>query len=145
MKTIGVIVIALAMLVALAGVVTADRITSTYSSPGHYSVIQAGSKYDLTIGSVVTSTDNRIVGTDVTAPVALNYAISVKPYTIQGQGTFPAMGSVSAYVKAHIQEGQNSNVTGMNEDLTYAESSSASGIINSFSKIIAFQSGKAVF
>lgn len=144
MKTFGVIGIALAMLIALTGVVIADQITSTYGNSGYCNIVQAGSKYDLTIGSVVTSTDNRFVGTDATAPVALNYAIDVKPYTIPGQGTFPAMGSVSAYFKAHIQQGRSGNNTTSNEDLTYTESSSASGIINSFSNIFAFQSGKGI-
>ncbi len=190
MKTFGVIVLALAMLIALTGVVMAAQgnvvanTEITYVAtggggniigsenlmvdgagmptdasgklfcpfggttnnviPAYCNIIQAGSHYDLTAGSVVTAADNRFVGTDATTPVALNYAIDVKPYTIQGQGTSPALGSVSAYVKAHVQEGRSLNNTTRAEDLTYSESSSASGIINSFSKIIAFQSGKAL-
>ena len=112
--------------------------------PAYCNIVQAGSKYDLTIGSVVTSASDRFIGTDASIPVVLNYAINVKPYTIQGQGTFPAMGSASAYVKAHIQEGRGTNNTSRAEDLTYSESSSASGIINAFTKIINYQSGKAL-
>ena len=144
MKTIGVLIIALIMLVSVGGVVMADQLTSTYGYPGYCNIVQTGSKFDLTTGSVVTSADNKFVGTDATAPVALNYAISVKPYTIPGKGTIPAMGSVSSYIKAHIQEGRSVNNTTRAEDLTYSESSFASGIITSFSKMISFQSGKVL-
>lgn len=144
MKTIGVIIIALAMLTKLTGVAIADQITSTYCHSGYCNIVQAGCKYDLTVGSVVTSAGNKFVGTDATSPGTLNYAINVKPYMIPGLGTFPAMGTISAYVKVHIQEGRTSNNTSRNEDLTYSESSSASGIISTFTQIIAFQSVKVL-
>ncbi len=129
--------------------------------PAFCNIVQAGSKYDLTVGSVVTGADDRFIGTDATVPVILNYAIAVKPYTVTGQGTSLAMGSTSAYVKAHIQESRDFNITLIApggehspvpgtgdptkaEDLTYTESSSASGLISSFSKTIAYQSGKAL-
>jgi len=107
--------------------------------PAYCNIVTAGSKYDLNVGSVVTSASDRFVDTDATAPVVLKYAINVKPYTIQGQRTSPAMGSVSAYVNVHIQEARGSDKS---EDLTDTESSSASGVIRSFSKTIAYQSGK---
>ena len=112
--------------------------------PAYCNIVQAGSKYDLTIGSVVTAANDRFVDTDATAPVVLNSAITVKPYTIQGQGTFPAMGSALAYIKASIKEGRSTNSSAQAEDFTYAESSSASGVISSFSKTIAYQSGKSL-
>ena len=153
-------------------------------------IVQSGSRYDLNVGSVVTTANDRFVGSDATLPVVLNYAINVKPYTVAGQGTSPAMGSVSAYIKASIKEGRNgynydggcwsigdhdasdykfamptsedgaiswpdiyevieddpANVTpsGPAGTLTYSESSSASGIITSFSKVITYQSGKSL-
>ncbi|MEI6842471.1 MAG: hypothetical protein WCK53_14480 [Methanomicrobiales archaeon] len=109
--------------------------------PAYTNIVTAGSRYDLNVGSVVTSASDRFVDTDARAPVVLNYAINVKPYTIQGQGTSPAMGSASAYVNIHIQEARGSHQA---EDLTDTESSSASGIISSFSKTIAYQSGKSL-
>ena len=145
--------------------------------PAYCNIVIAGSQYDLTVGSVVTAANNRFIGSDATIPVALNYAITVKPYTIQGVGTSPAMGSVSAYIKASIREGRsgyvdnatgtpvnipsavglwpvapmsilntnlNTTPTGAAETLTYSESSSASGIINSFSKTMSYQSGKSL-
>jgi hypothetical protein len=142
MKTIGVIVIALAMLIALTGIVMADHITTSYSSPGYCSIVQAGSTYDLTVGSVVTSTDNRFVSTDITAPVVVNYAINVKPYSTS-QGQIAASGSVMAYIKAHLQEARV-NGTQKAEGLTYNEQSGAQGTITSFQKVIAYQSVKSL-
>jgi hypothetical protein len=110
--------------------------------PDYCNIIQAGSKYDLTVGSVTTAANDRFVGTDATNPVVLNYAINVKPYgTTAGQ--IPAIGSAMAYVKAHIQEGRT-NATVKDEDLTYSETSAVTGTISSFQKTIAYQSGKAL-
>lgn len=110
-----------------------------YSFPAYCNIVQAGSTYDLVIGSVVTAANDRFVDTDPTGPAILNYNINVKPYKVQGQGTSPALGSASAYLKAHIQEARS---TLQNEDVTYVESSSAGGVINSFTHTIAYQSGK---
>jgi hypothetical protein len=144
MKTIGVIVIALTILIALTGVVMADQITSMYSSSsGYCNIVQTGSSYDLTVGSVTTSANEKFVGADATIPVVLNYAINVKPYTTASGTQVPATGSAMAYVKAHIMDGNNFNTTKA-EDLTYSETSSVNGYINSFNKVIAYQSGKAI-
>ena len=129
--------------------------------PAYCNIVQAGSTYDLTVGSVTTSANDRFVGSDATNPVVLNYAINVKPYgTTSGQ--IPAIGSTSAYLKAHIQEARGwNNVTIPSgagpeftftvpgapikvEDLTYNEQSSAQGTISSFQKVIAYQSGKSL-
>jgi hypothetical protein len=126
----------------------ADKMLCPFASaggnviPAYCNIVQVGSKYDLTIGSVTTNANERFVGTDATTPVAVNYAINVKPYTASGTQV-PASGSTMAYIKAHIQEGNNFN-TARAEDLTYSETSSANGYINSFSKVIAYQSGKSL-
>ncbi len=142
-----------------------DRILCPFSAangdiiPAYCNIVQAGSTYDLTVGSVTTSANDRFIGTDATNPVVLNYAVNVKPYgTTAGQ--IPAMGSTMAYIKAHIQEARTANstpgiapfpttfnITGPSqkvEDLTYNEQSGAQGTISSFSKVIAYQSGKAL-
>jgi hypothetical protein len=126
----------------------ADRMLCPFAAtagnviPQYCNIVQAGSKYDLTVGSVTTAADDRFVGTDATNPVVLNYAINVKPYgTTAGQ--IPAIGSAMAYVKAHIQEGRT-NTTVKDEDLTYSETSAVTGTISSFQKVIAYQSGKAL-
>jgi hypothetical protein len=127
--------------------------------PAYCNIVQAGSQYDLTVGSVTTSANDRFVSSDATNPVALNYAINVKPYgTTSGQ--IPAIGSTSAYIKAHIQEARCASNTSVYwvgglslpvpsaslkvEDLTYNEQSGAQGTITSFQKVIAYQSGKSL-
>ena len=110
--------------------------------PQYCNIVQAGSKYDLTVGSVTTAADDRFVGSDATNPVVLNYAINVKPYGTSA-GQIPAIGSAMSYVKAHIQEGRT-NATVKDEDLTYSETSAVTGTISSFQKVIAYQSGKAL-
>ncbi len=136
----------------------ADRMLCPFANvpngiiPAYCNIVQAGSKYDLTVGSVTTAANDRFVGTDATNAVVLNYNINVKPYgTLQGQ--IPAIGSAMGYMKAHIQESRNVNtmftpveielgddvtlthfvpVTGApvkSEDITYSESSSAQGTI----------------
>jgi hypothetical protein len=110
--------------------------------PQYCNIVQAGSSYDLTVGSVTTAADDRFVGSDATNPVVLNYAINVKSYGTT-DGTIPAIGSAMSYVKAHIQEGRT-NATVKDEDLTYSETSAVTGTISSFQKVIAYQSGKAL-
>jgi hypothetical protein len=120
--------------------------------PSFCNIVQAGSKYDLTIGSVTTDANDRFVGSDATNPVVLNYDISVKPYGTS-QGQIPAIGSSMAYIKLHLQEGQNQYIYAdvddwsgplKAEDLTYSEVASAQGTITAFNKVMAYQSGKAL-
>ena len=125
--------------------------------PAYCNIVQVGSKYDLTVGSVTTNANERFVGNDATNPVALNYEINVKPYgTAQGQ--ILASGSTMAYIKAHIQEARDYNYVAIpageglvmllpstplkSEDLVYNEQSSAQGTITAFTKVIAYQSGR---
>jgi len=125
-----------------------DRILCPFSAypvdiiPAYCNIVQAGSKYDLTIGSVTTNANTRFVGTDATNPVVLNYDINVKPYSTS-QGQILASGSAMAYLKAHIQEARG-NGSAKAEDLTYNEQSSAQGTITAFTKVIAYQSGKSL-
>jgi len=111
--------------------------------PAYCNIIQAGSAYDLTFGSVTTAANERFVGTDATMPVVLNYNINVKPYgTTQGQ--IPAIGSASAYVKSHIQEARGTTNNVKSEDLVYSETSSVNGMISGFTKDIKYQSGMSL-
>ena len=111
--------------------------------PAYCNIIQAGSAYDLTFGSVTTAANERFVGTDATMPVVLNYNINLKPYgTTEGQ--IPAVGSASAYVKSHIQEARGATNNVKSEDLVYSESSSVNGMISGFTKDIKYQSGMSL-
>jgi len=119
--------------------------SNTSIIPAFCNIVQAGSRYDLTIGSVTTNADERFVGTDSTDPVVMNYAINIKPYGTS-QGQVPASGLAMAYIKAHIQEArgwdENLPIEGMNKsgDLTYSESSSAQGTITAFNKDMHYSS-----
>jgi hypothetical protein len=124
--------------------------------PAYCNIVQAGSKYDLTVGSVTTTANDKFVSNYASLPVTLNYNINVKPYgTSAGQS--PAMGSTSAYIKAHIQESRGGTATTVipyessygiittpldtkTEDLQYSETSSASGTITAFNKEMSYSS-----
>jgi hypothetical protein len=115
--------------------------------PYFCNIIQAGSKYDLTIGSVATTANERFVGTDATDPVVLNYGINVKPYSTS-QGQIPASGSAMAYLKVHLQEGRLWDYYHVNggyaplkaEDIIYSETSSTLGTISAFNKQLGYSS-----
>lgn len=114
--------------------------------PAYCNIVQAGSRYDLTVGSVVTAANTRFIGNDATNPVVLNYNINVKPYGTS-QGQIPAVGAAMAYVKAHIQEARgydeelpDSGLMQKSGDLSYSETSSAQGTITAFNKVISYSS-----
>ncbi len=125
--------------------------------PAYCNIEQAGSSFDTTLASVVTHADDRFVGTDSTFPVVLNYQITAQGITLSDGTSSPMIGSVSAYLKVHVQEARNSStIMGLDpgedptpitlnpqksEDLVYSESSSASGLITRFSKSMSYQSG----
>jgi hypothetical protein len=134
--------------------------------PAFCNIEQAGSAFDTTLTSTVTSADTRAVSTDATIPVVLNYNINSQGIT-PGDGTSsPMIGSVSAYMKVHVQEARNeSTVSGellpefdlfsysfpdgsnpqKSEDLSYSETSTASGLISRFAKSMSYLSqGSAV-
>ena len=128
-------------------------------TPAFCNIEQAGSTFDSTLTSTVTSADTRFVGTDATIRTVLNYNINSEGITIGNQSS-PMIGSASAYLKVHVQESRNESAfSGLlftnfgidppptnvyysfpgaadpdkSEDLSYSESSTASGLINKFS------------
>lgn len=124
-----------------AGSILCPFASSTSDSiPPFCNIVQAGSSIDTTLTSVVTNANARFIGTDATFPVVLNYNIAAKGITLSDGTSSPMIGSVSAYVKAHIQEARNSTAT-KSEDVVYSETSSASGLIDNFAKSISYQSG----
>lgn len=106
--------------------------------PAFCNIVQSGSKYDLTIGSVTTSANERFVGTDASDAVVMNYAINVKPYGTS-QGQIPAGGSAMAYIKAHVQESRDCYACKAS-DMTYTETASVFGTITSFRKEMSYSS-----
>jgi hypothetical protein len=123
--------------------------------PAYCNIEQMGSSFDASLASVVAHADDRFVGTDSTFPVVLNYNIDARGITIGNQSS-PMIGSVSAYLKVHVQEARNTStqpvlIEGLtqyntlaplkSEDLVYSETSSASGLISGFGKSMSYQSG----
>jgi hypothetical protein len=120
------IIITLALLILLTGSVSAD-------------IVKAGSSIDATLTSVSTHLGTSNVG-DQDSPLSLNYDISAKGMTLSDGTTVPMTGSVTAYVRVYTMGGRDSSGQ-INQDLTYSEVSTASGLINSFQKSIAYRSG----
>ena len=127
---------------------TSDRMLCPFASaganvvPAYCNIVQAGSTYDLTIGSVTATADDRFVSNDASTPVVLDYNVNIKPYgTTKGQT--PARGSVMTYIKVHIQEARGSNVSKA-EDLAYSDITSANGRISSFTKLMSYSSQVAL-
>ena len=125
---------------------TADAILCPFATsvstviPPYCNIVQAGSSFDSTLTSTVTNANDRFVGTDSTFPVTLNYNVASKGITLSDGTSSPMIGSAAAYLKVHVQEARNTSTT-KSEDVVYSESSTASGLINSFSKSVAYQSG----
>ena len=136
--------------------------------PAFCTIEQAGSAFDTTLSSTVTSADTRFVGTDATIPTVLDYTINSEGIS-SGSQISPMIGSVSAYLKVHVQEARNeSTISGTmlkggfgpvtvvpysfpdsldpakSEDLVYSESSTASGLISRFSKSMSYSSQASV-
>ena len=126
--------------------------------PAFCNIEQAGSAFDTTLTSTVTSADDRFVGTDATIPTVLNYNINAQGITLSDGTSSPMIGSVSAYLKVHVQEARNESILETlpiddssivfmdpidpikSEDLVYSETSSASGLISRFSKSMSYSS-----
>ena len=134
--------------------------------PAFCNIEQAGSAFDTTLTSTVTSADTRFVGSDATIPTVLDYTINSEGIS-SGTQSSPMIGSVSAYLKVHVQEARNESSNSgaitfegsgfgqgeslfysfpnavdptKSEDLAYSEASTASGLISRFSKSVSYNS-----
>jgi hypothetical protein len=127
--------------------------------PAFCNIEQAGSTFDTSLTSTVTSANSRFVGSDSGIPVTMDYTINSEGLSAGNQSS-PMIGSVSAYMKVHIQESRNESTadvpspftpfTGFiftvpdspakSEDLSYSETSTASGLIGRFSKSMSYSS-----
>jgi hypothetical protein len=124
--------------------------------PPFCNIVISGSSADISTGSVSTSVGARFIAASADVPAGETYLINAKGVTESGDYS-DISGTVSAYTKAHIQEGIEQQVPrrfvtdplGFNpvkaEDLSYYEVSTASGSIHSFTKDIQYQSGICLF
>jgi hypothetical protein len=121
--------------------------------PPFSNIVVSGSSADISTGSISMSAGARFISASADIPVSETYRINVKGVTGPG-GHTAASGTVSAFMKAHLQEGREQQVPkryrptdiigfipGKAEDLTYSETSMARGLIYNFSKDMWYQSG----
>lgn len=127
--------------------------------PAFCNIEQAGSAFDTSLTSTVTSADSRFASSDYAIPVSMDYTINSGGLSVGNQSS-PMIGSVSAYMKIHIQESRNESTSYVpslltiffgdeftiptlpvkSEDLSYSETSTASGLIGRFSKSMSYSS-----
>jgi hypothetical protein len=121
--------------------------------PPFCNIIRSGSSIDMTRTSLSSVLEARTVGQIAygpdekwpplprvdTAPVELNYRLSVTGTDPDS----PALGSVTAYILAHTQEGGSGcpASTGKAQDVFYSEETTADGAITLFEKIMHYESG----
>jgi len=126
--------------------------------PAYCNVVEMGSSFTGSSVSMITRANERHVSSSADVPVGMQYSVSLS-----------GVGSAAAWINAHIMEGRTGNVfdRGLNGgityddmfynpdtgdmspangfmqggDLVYKEKTTASGIIESFSKSMSYQSG----
>jgi hypothetical protein len=128
--------------------------------PPFCTIVEEGSTVDLTIGSLATQSSERFImlaapdlrgsgptfGMAWPKPVAdpgveANYNVK-----LTGFGDVPSVGTASAYMNAHIQEGRVVDFTSMDstypkaEDLVYSELTTTTGEITLFHKTMNYKS-----
>jgi hypothetical protein len=111
--------------------------------PVFCNIVQMGSSMDVTLVSAETAASDRFVAATADTPNVVTYSIAAKGLTVDST-TVPAIGTVSAFMKAHIMEARGDSAD-KSEDLTYSETSTASGLINSFSKSMSYMDGMRRF
>jgi hypothetical protein len=113
--------------------------SETSTLPAYCNIVQAGSHVDSSFISLSTQASSRTVMASADVPVALAYSINAHGVNT-ANGTIPAQGLVSAYMKIHLQGGRGDSLT-KSSDLSSEDKSSANGIINAFTKNMGYQSG----
>lgn len=126
---------------------------STGITPPFCNIVEMGSDVDMTLMSLATTVSERNVAATADVPVAADYSIRVT-----GFGDVPASGSASASINAHLQEGGQARyirtfpfedfgdvdeymLSGKVSDVQYSETTTVSGEISAFSKVLSYQSG----
>ncbi len=128
-----------------------------YVNPDFCNIVQEGSSVDLTLGSLATSSEQRYIMKSAGFGTYYNGLLSELPisdpgvesnYNIKltGLGDIPATGSAESFINVHIQEGHNFRSTeyplyhNKAEDLVYSETTTASGDITLFQKVLGYDS-----
>ncbi len=119
-------------------IVMVALVTPVLADP-YFGLIQAGSSYDLTQGTVTSDANDMFIGSDAGVPMSLNYEIKIMPYSTP-TGQIPARGSASAFYRVHTMEGRAGSNT-VSQEITSSSTTSVNGIIYGFSKKFSWQSG----
>ncbi len=127
-------------------------------NPDFCNIVQEGSRVDLTLGSLTTGSEQRYIMKSAGFATYYYGLLSELPisdpgvesnYNIRltGLGDIPAMGSAESYINVHIQEGHNFMSAEYPiyhnkkaEDLVYSETTTASGDITLFQKVLGYNS-----
>ena len=119
--------------------------------PPFCNIVMSGSSADISTGSISTTAGVRFISASVDIPVAETYRVNVKGVT--GSGGTGASGTVGAFMKVNLQEAIEQEVPRRYvtdpigyipvkvEGLSYSETSTASGLIHTFTKDMRYQSG----
>jgi hypothetical protein len=126
-------------------------------NPPFCNIVGEGSSVDLTLGSLATATTQRyimlsagpIFGEPGNADLPVSDPGVESDYQIKltGFGDVPAMGSAEASINVHLQEGRQliefptgPDSTPKAEDVLYSETTTASGDITLFQKVMSYNS-----
>jgi hypothetical protein len=113
-------------------------------NPEFCNIVQEGSSVDLTLGSLTTSTAQRYIMLKASGnglpdlPVSDPGVESDYSIKLTGFGDVPAMGSAEAFMNVHVQEARSRDLKA--EDLVYSETTTASGDITLFQKVMSYNS-----
>jgi len=137
--------------------------------PPFADTVQSGSGYNILLGTIDTAAGERFVAATGDQTIAQSYSVLGRGIT-SSTGTAPMVGSMNAYMNAHVQEGIIRQAlspggfalywptgpaffglgvtpfpifeSGLGSDVTYAQSVSAAGSITSFSQSYSFTGNK---
>jgi len=114
--------------------------------PPFAAMSNAGSSYNILLGTIDTAAAERFVATSADVPVSQTYSVLGRGIT-SATGTAPMVGSMAAYMNSHVQEGiiekevhhhDTDYEIGLGSDISYSSAVSAAGSISSFSQAYTF-------
>jgi len=120
--------------------------TATGYFPPFAATSDAGSSYNIQLGTIDTAGAERFVAATADPGVSQTYSIAGRGIT-SSSGTAPAVGSMAAFMNSHLQEGVIQPTVlpigppfsvGLGSDITYASAVSAAGSISAFSQAYTF-------
>jgi hypothetical protein len=115
----------------------ADRMICPFGSEGTIGAfcnrVEAGSTFTMSVANVATEASNRFITKSADAPVETNYHILVTDY-VSG---IPSKGSVEAYIKGTIKEGNPDDLAG---EGSFEDRTSIIGDISLFDKQMHYDS-----